>query len=145
MAFTETDRVAIRGYLGYPQIWLQADPRLESAMTNIQSISDGGTRPNPSPSAAEVAAKALVTNLQAIDASLLNLSTFNGGTVVDEVQADFAREDLRLRQMGRMFCSRLADIFDTQVAKDVFSASPPADEFRGPGMRPGPFGGRIGY
>jgi hypothetical protein len=145
MAFIETDRVQVRKYLGYPQIWLQADPRLEAAMSNIQSVSDGGTRPNPSPSAAEVEAKAVLATLQALDASLLTLSQLSSATQVGKIRVDAAREDLRLRGVGRMHCSRLADMFDTQVAKDVFSASPPSDGFYGPGMPPGPFGGRAGY
>jgi len=144
MAFTEADRVQIRKYLGYPQIWLQADPRLEAAVQNIQSISDGGTRPNPSPSAAETDAKAEITILQNIDAAITNLATFKGGYGVDEVKVDAAREDARLRAVGRMHSSRLAHMFDTEVQKDVWSAGGD-DDFRAPGMRPGPFGGRIGY
>jgi hypothetical protein len=146
MAFAESDRVQIRLYLGYPQIWLQADPRLENAITNIQAVSDGGTRPNPSPSAAEVQAKALVTQLQNVDAALTNLQTFVGTTEANGpggAKIDAAREDARLRATGRMLVNRLAGIFDTVPGRDVFS-SVSEDEFSR-GMRPGPFGGRGGY
>lgn len=145
MAFAESDRVQIRLYLGYPQIWLQADPRLESAITNIQSISDGGTRPNPSPSAAEVQALSLVTQLQGVDTALTALNGLVGVTeATGDAKLDTAREDARLRAAGRMLVNRLSAIFDTVPGRDVFSVAPEDGGGR-PGMRPGPFGGRSGY
>lgn len=96
MAWTEADRVQIRGYLGYSSQFLQADPRLENAMTNAQAIADGGTRPNPSPSAAETQVRLIIANLQSIDTFMLNLGQFAGATKVDggEAMIDAAREDL---------------------------------------------------
>ena len=144
MAFAEADRVQIRRYLGYPQIWLQADPRLENAITNIQSLSDGGTRPNPSPSAAETQAKAFVTSLLGVDASLATLATFMGATRADEASLDAAREQARLFAIGRDYIKQLAAMFDTQPGPGApYDAG--ADGSSGPGMAPGPFGGRRGY
>lgn len=149
MAFAESDRVQIRLYLGYPQIWVQADPRLESAITNIQSIHDTppGTRPDGPPSSAETQAKLLVTQLQQVDTSLNLLDSFSGAYEASKATAkvDAAREDARLRAKGRMLVNRLAAIFDTTPGRDVFSVAPDADESRGPGMPQGPFGGRRGY
>lgn len=147
MAFAESDRVQIRKYLGYPQIWLQADPRLESAITNIQSVNDTppGTRPDGPPSSAEVEAKATITSLQAVDAAIAALRGLMGGTTVDEVKVDAFREDIRLRTEGRMYVARLAHMFDTEPQQDVYSSASSGDDFRGRGMSRGPFGGRIGY
>lgn len=149
MAFSEQDRVAIRTYLGYPQIWLQADPRLEQAVSNIQAIADGGTRPNQpngqGPSFAEMAARTLIQQLQQVDQSLLNLSSLMGGNAVGKIQVDAAREDNRLRALGRMFVARLAHMFDTVPVNDVYTALDPSEGFAGRGVALGPFGGRTGY
>ena len=122
MAWAEADRVQIRMYLGFSDLWLQADPRLESAMTNIQAV-PLGTRPGPDPSAAETNARAVLTNLQTIDTQLLNLGNTAGATKVDEVNVDVAREDARLRALGRTFVNRLAKIFDTDPAADIYAPS----------------------
>ena len=148
MAFTEADRVQIRGFLGYSSQFLQADPRLESAMTNAQSLSDGGTRPNPSPSAAENQVRVIIANLQSIDTSMMNLQQFAGVTKADKGEAfiDAAREDARLRALGRMWVHRLARLFDTLPISDIYSMAPEGDEWRRrAAYGPFPFGGRVGY
>jgi len=145
---TEADRVQFRMFLGYSDQFLQADPRLENAMTNVQCISDGGTRPNPSPSAAEAQAKAIITKLQNLDTSLDNLQQFAGATSVDagDASVDAAREDARLRALGRMYVHRLARIFDTLPISDIYSMAPEGDEWRRrAAYGPFPFGGRVGY
>lgn len=148
MAWTEADRVQVRMFLGYSDQFLQADPRLENALTNVQCISDGGTRPNPSPSAAEAQARAILTNLQSIDTFMLNLGQFAGATSVDagDAKVDAAREDARLRALGRMYVHRLARVFDTLPISDIYSTAPEGDEWRRrAAYGPFPFGGRVGY
>ena len=148
MSFNEADRVQIRAALGYSSQFLQADPRLENAISNAQSISDGGTRPNPSPSSAETQVRLLLSNLQSIDTFMLNLGQFAGATKVDggEATIDAAREDARLRALGRMYVHRLARLFDTLPISDIFSAAPDGDEWRRrAAYGPFPFGGRVGY
>lgn len=48
MSFQETDRVWIRHFLGYSALFLQADPRLENAITSIQAVAENGQRPDAS-------------------------------------------------------------------------------------------------
>ena len=48
MAFTEFERDEIRTYLGFPRLYISANPSLESAITTIQPISDGGSPPDAS-------------------------------------------------------------------------------------------------
>jgi hypothetical protein len=48
MAWTEADRVQIRHYLGFADLFLQADPRLEQAIASVQARAEGGTRPDDS-------------------------------------------------------------------------------------------------
>ena len=48
MAWAEADRAVIRHYLGFSALFLQADPRLEAAIGAVQSLADGGTRPDNS-------------------------------------------------------------------------------------------------
>lgn len=123
MAYTESDRVQIRNYLGFASLYLQADPRLESAITASQATSDtGGTRPDNS---TELFAKALVVKLQAIDTALDDMTGTFGATKVDEISVDTARETARLRMHGRMYVHRLARIFDTFPHSDIFSSAPP--------------------
>lgn len=122
MALVESDRVQIRQYLGFGSLWLQLDPRLESAITAIQSTADGGTRPD---SSTETQAKALLTKLQGIDTNLDNLANQQGAQEVDGgTKLNQAKEMARLRAMGRMYVHRLARIFDTFPRSDVYSAAP---------------------
>lgn len=138
--FLESDRVQIRTYLGFSALWLQADPRLESAITNIQAVADGGTRPDTS---SEVQAKSLVTKLQGIDTAIDTLVIQQGATrVQNQVSLDSAREMIRLRSLGRQYVHRLARMFDTLPRADVYSMAP--DDAPG-GLVPLPFGGRSGY
>lgn len=140
MAYLESDRVAIREYLGFASLFLQADPRLESAITASQSVADGGTRPT---SDTEMRAKAIVTKLQAVDAAIDALIPAMGTGSVDEVKLDTAREDARLRADGRRWVHRLARIFDTYPRSDVYSSAPELEE-EYPGY-PRTAGRRWGY
>lgn len=122
MAYTESDRVQIRQYLGFSSIFLQADPRLESAISATQSTSENGTRPDTS---TETFVKTLIVKLQAIDTSLDALSCQVGVVKAEEgIQLDSAREMLRLKGMGRLYVHRLARVFDTFPRSDIYSSAP---------------------
>ncbi len=123
MAFAESDRVQFRKYVGADALYLQADPRVERAITAIQAVTDGGTRPDNS---TEVEAKAILAKLQAIDLAIDNMANFVGAThAEDDTQIDAAREQARLRQNGRMYAGRLAIMIGMEgVRKDVFSTQP---------------------
>lgn len=138
MAYTESDRVQIRTYLGFGAIYLQLDPRLESAITSSQATSDGGTRPDNS---SELLAKGLVTKLQAVDAAidaLLGLMGTYEADGKDGAKIDAAREDARLRKVGRTYVYRLARIFDTEPRADCYAPAPIiTDQQAGPPRRIG--------
>lgn len=139
MAFLESDRVQFRYFLGWANIFLQADPRMEAAISTIQAVQDmqaaaafgydpgtvtpdpnavGGTRPD---SSAENQAKFVISQLIAVDAAIVNLATMQGAGQVGEIKVDPVREDRRLRNVGRMLVGRLAKMIDTQPRADVFS------------------------
>lgn len=122
MAFSEADRVKIRIYLGFGSLYLQVDPRLENAITAIQSTADGGTRPT---SDAEMAAKATIVELVDIDARIKALREQQAATeLVGEMRLDAAREAQRLRQEGRTLVHRLARMLDTFPRADAFGPAP---------------------
>lgn len=122
MAFTELDRVNIRHYLGYSSVFLQVDSRLESAITALQSVADGGTRPT---SDAETSAKALLTELADIDTKIKALRDQQAATeVIGEMKLDAAREQARLRSEGRVYVHRLARMVDTLPRADAFGPAP---------------------
>lgn len=121
MAFSEADRVKIRSYLGYAQIFLQADPRLESAMTAVQSIADGGTRPDNS---AELYIKAIVVDLESVDTRLKSLHAPALATKADDVSLDVPRARAMLCAEGRRIVNRLSVQLDTRPQRDVFGPAP---------------------
>jgi len=122
MAFTEADRVNIRLYLGFSSLYLQLDSRLESAITSVQSVADGGTRPT---SDAENKVKDIITELVDIDGRIKALRDQQAATeLVGEVRLDAARESLRLSNEGRRYIHRLARMLDTLPRSDAFSGSP---------------------
>lgn len=132
MAFTESDRVNIRHYVGAGQLFLQAYPLLESAITNIQAIADGGTRPD---SSAETAVKSLVTDLQSVESNLKALWPTMLALTADEVKIDPARAMAALRMEGRRLAYSLArHLGFNSVLADVFGSRAPEI----PQMTPGP-------
>lgn len=121
VTFSESDRVQIRRWLGFSATFTQADPRLENAITNVQAIADGGTRPDDS---TVIAALSYLTKLTGIEAEWIKLTTEGGmqANRVDELTVDPLRGLQGLKQVGRIYVGHLADIFDTRPRRDVFSA-----------------------
>lgn len=133
--FTESDRVQIRQFLGYAALFLQADPRLELAITTVQSIADGGSRPD---SSTETQIKAIVTDLQTIELRLKDLWIQAQAGAVDEVKVSPARGMAMLRMEGRRCVHKLARCLDTYPRSDIFSSATPD-----PGGYPFPAGGHT--
>jgi len=121
MAWAEVDRVQIRMYLGASSMWLQSDSRLESAITNSQAVSDGGTRPDNS---TELAMRGVIGSLQIVDKQLVALANQQGATAVSTTKLDAAREGARLKGEGRMWVHRLARFLDTFPYADIYGAAP---------------------
>jgi hypothetical protein len=126
MAFTESNRVDIRRLLGFSANFVQADPRLENAITSVQAISDGGTRPDNS---TELAVKSFVTSLQTLETKLA--SFWDTATVgsVDEIKIDAARGSFFLRSEGRRLVTNLSVLLGLRgPRRDIFSASDNVNE-----------------
>lgn len=135
--FQESDRVYLRHYLGYSGIWIQAEPRLENAIQAVQSISDGGSRPDSSTetyikaliygAAAQAGPPAIpaVRGLLQIEFQISQMDTLFAATKADEVQVDAYRETARLRSEGRRLCAGIAGQLGMRgVRVDMFSAAP---------------------
>lgn len=119
MAFSEEDRVQIRLYVGASALFLQAWPALENAITTVQSIAEGGTRPDDS---TETLVKGLVTKLQAVDTRLEELQTEMEAGKVDELGVDPARATAVVKMNGRILVGRLCRTLGLKgPLADVFS------------------------
>lgn len=148
MAFSELDRTWVRHYLGFSAIWLQAEPRLENAITACQSTADGGSRPDSSGenyikamvygSAASTGTAGVtiggtaqnvtfttpaIRGLIQIESQIAQIDILLGTSAVDEVRVDGAREMIRLRVEGRRIVYALARMLGMRGPRvDVFSS-----------------------
>lgn len=121
MAFTEADRVQIRQYVGWSAIFLQYYPLLESAITTIQTVADGGVRADNS---TELLVKSLLVQLQAVDAKLANIDCL-GTNQVGNIQQDNIRARMVVLQYGRMLVGRLCTVLSLEgPISDCFSSAP---------------------
>lgn len=121
MAWTETDRVQIRHYLGFSAIFLQADPRLELAITAVQQVSDGGARPDTS---TEAYIRSILTQLQELEWTMRAQWALVSGTQVGKITADAARGLATLRSEGRRLVNAIARQLATHPRADIFSNAP---------------------
>ena len=129
MAFVENDRVAIRHFLCFSAIFLQADPRLENAITAVQATVDGGTRPT---SDTETAIKAIIVSLQTLETTLSSLWVQAQVSSVDEVKIDAYRGRALLCQEGRRLVRGLEAALGTHKRGDIFgsgASNPTGDAF----------------
>ena len=120
--FSEASRVKIRDALGFSAIFLQADPRLEAAVTSIQSISDGGVRPDNS---SELAALAIVADIETLYCDMKALWKAVSVGQANKVKIDAVRGLMMLRSEGRRQVTRLSALLSTNPRRDIFSASEP--------------------
>jgi hypothetical protein len=132
MAFTEAQRVKIRAYLGYPDVYRQYNPRLESAFDVIGGRSDTQTY-----------VENLLTKLDALDLSLTNLLALAGLRRAEEVEwyqamsanGNSAPMEAACAQ-GRRLVGRLSTAFGVPVYSDYFGKGGyPGDAYMGPGMQ----------
>ena len=120
MAWSEADRATIRSYLGFPALFLQADPRLEAAMTAVLAEADHGTRPDNS---TELQIRGWLTQLAAIEARLESLWDEAEALQVDELGVDPMRAMVLLRSEGRRIVGRIARALGTAPRHDVFTGA----------------------
>jgi hypothetical protein len=122
-AFTEKQKTLIRDALGFSAIFLQSDPRLETAINSICAVVDGGTRPDDS---SQMEAMSIVDEIQSIYCELRAARKQVTVTGVNKIQIDAARGIIMLRSEGRRLVTRLSAILSTNPRRDIFSASSPA-------------------
>ena len=109
--------------MGFAGIFMQADSRLENAITAVQAQVDGGTRPDNS---TELSIKSIISDLQTIELNLKNLWTKSLALTVDELKVDPVRGMMMLRMEGRRLVNHLARTLSTRPRDDAFSSSSPS-------------------
>lgn len=121
MAFSEIHRVQIRRWLGYSTLNFATDTSLESVITAIQSIADGGSKPDNS---SELAVLSYLTSLAALNTKLdeLAIEEIEADTV-DEVKIDAARGSLAVRSRMRLYVGHISDVLSVRPRRDVLSAA----------------------
>jgi hypothetical protein len=122
MSWTEADRALLRHYMGFGAIFLQADPRLEAALTAVQSAADGGTRPDDS---TERLIRGWLAGLARIERRLQELWTEAEALKVDDLGVDPYRGLALVRSEGRRIVGNIARALGTAPRHDVFSSMPP--------------------
>lgn len=124
MAFTETQRVQIRHYLGFPDVFRTANTRLESAMDVIGGRPD--TQALVESIMAEIAAGLLALN----PSNASGLQTRAGIKRVDEVEffgdaksgtTNAAADEMR--KLVRSYIGRLSVLMGIPVVHDILGGS----------------------
>ena len=115
----EGDRVILRDILGFGSLFLQADPRTENAMTAVQSIADGGTRPDNS---SELAIRSYMLDYANVNTNLQSLWNKALATAVDTIKIACLRAMSLLRSEGRRTVGRVAHTLGVTPRFDVFSS-----------------------
>lgn len=113
MAFTDAQRVQIRYFMGYPQLYLQTYSILEMALNAIEQK-------------AEMSALVLelVASLQNIDAELLNGLKYIKVDRVDNIMNTSRMAHINiLRSEGRRLVNRLGATLNTSRRADVFGTT----------------------
>jgi hypothetical protein len=123
VAFTESQRVAIRLYMCWPQN--STDPDYNAQITRAQSTADGG---NMTDSSLETRIGTTLTNLATIEARLATQWDTMAGAKVDKLEADPVRATLELRAEGRRQVRQLAMMLEASPHDDIFL---PTVRFRG--------------
>jgi hypothetical protein len=113
MTFSEFERDEIRSYLGFPRLYISANPFLESAITTIQPISEGGSAPD---SSIEDAVRAALQAIAAIDGYITALGQQTINLAVYEVPVSLSN-GATLKQDYRMALSTLRREGTNQIMK----------------------------
>lgn len=122
MAFTEAERVQLRRWLGFPALYQQADPRLESAITAVQSVGDGGSRPD---NTTEVAVRGYLTTLAAYETRWADMRDAFEASRTGDIVTDHARAQAMLERSMRLYIGFIADVVDIAPRRDVLTPKPP--------------------
>jgi hypothetical protein len=114
MAFSSAEATTIRHYLGYPQVYRQSNPRLESAITLVGGDAD-----------AVALVQALLASIDNVWTALESTALVSAGLKsLDKGDVELYDDNAQttgMRDIGRMFCSRLSGLFGVPIATDIFS------------------------
>jgi hypothetical protein len=104
--------------LGFSGIFLQADPRLETALTSVLARADGGTRPDDS---TETQIRGWLTQLAHVESRLEELWDEAEALKLDSLGVDPYRAVVLMRSEGRRVVGNIARALATAPRHDVFS------------------------
>lgn len=112
MAFTETQKVQIRAYLGYPDVFQDGNTRLESVFDVLGARAE-----------AQAQAESIMADIVTAATSVASALTKAGIKKVDEIE--FFDEQAgnvfdESRRVGRMHIGRLSTLFGVPIAGDYF-------------------------
>lgn len=114
MAFTETQKVQLRKWLGYPALHRQVNTWLESAIDVVGGMPES-----------QLEVEAILAKLATVDPSIddsmtsaglkraEDLEWYQGGAVMTGVA-----------RVGQMYCQRLSTIFAIPLGDDAFGQAP---------------------
>ena len=125
MAFVESDRVKIRAYLGAGAVLQQLFPKLENAITAVQSTADGGTQTD---SSTENYILSIITKLETLETKIeaLHCQVQVMEANQKEVVLDAARGLYALKQEGRRYIGILSRTLSCAPLYDYFSGQVPS-------------------
>lgn len=113
MAFTSAEATKVRHYLGYPQVYQYANPRLESAITVVGGDSDAVTL-----------VQGLLASIDGVWTQIQTVALVSAGVkALDKGDVELYDNNMQtkgMRDIGRMFVARLSDLFGVPVANDIF-------------------------
>ena len=114
MAFTSSQRNAIRMYLGGPLYGTQVDPAVDNAIEAVELLGDADL---------EARIVAILTNLAALDTQLLEARTRFKFRRVEDVEFNVGGEVGNIAQLGALFVERLATLLGCPVRKNPYRGS----------------------
>ena len=111
--FTTAQAAQLRSYLGYPQVYLKANPRLESAILVVGANAD-----------ALALALAIMADVANVDATIAAIGLPSAGVAgLDKGDVQLHDDNKQLEGMnreGRKHCARLSHLFGVPIANDYF-------------------------
>jgi hypothetical protein len=120
MSLSQSDRVAIRKYFCTSALYSQLWPKLENAMTAIQSTAtSGGSQADTS---SEIAVQTALAELVLIEQSLKDLRNEMGLVKVEEASFDPAMAQYLLNKEGRRQIKILSSVLGCKPKSDFFGA-----------------------
>ena len=120
--FTQTERDALRVYMGYSRIWTNANSMFEGVLDAINGLAN-----NPPPQgdggATQAAVRVVLGNLQNLDTMIANNMNLMLGTQVnDSIKVDAIRQDYYWRSVnGPALIRQLANRMSINPASDYYS------------------------